>query len=322
MGGRGARLPGDRAGRGQSAASRAARVRRRSCRSCSLDVGAAIPTLCFITGIRLLGAPRAAILATLEPVVGVGSRRGCSASSRPSSSSVGGALDPRALSLLQVGPGGHGRGARGGRNASPKLRCARGNALAHRNHRRTVAGPARDRTTEGTTGGQDHPVTVETESGSWPGPQPGRATMLPRRVRRAAGTFIHPAVDAAGPRGRGTGGGQEPAGQQRHREDPGGQVRRMTRIPDNDPHVGCTFNIEFRGYDSGRSPGDLWGASRPMRRRGNGEIVKNGELVYIGGDLVSCGGGKNDLRRSSSPSRSPRRTLAGLTRPTNSRAIT
>lgn len=34
-------------------------------------VGAAIPTLCFITGIRLLGAPRAAILATLEPVVGV-----------------------------------------------------------------------------------------------------------------------------------------------------------------------------------------------------------------------------------------------------------
>ncbi|MGH2382587.1 MAG: DMT family transporter, partial [Candidatus Limnocylindria bacterium] len=34
-------------------------------------IGAAIPTLCFITGIRLLGAPRAAILSTLEPVVGV-----------------------------------------------------------------------------------------------------------------------------------------------------------------------------------------------------------------------------------------------------------
>ena len=34
-------------------------------------IGAAIPTLCFITGIRLLGAPRGAILATLEPVVGV-----------------------------------------------------------------------------------------------------------------------------------------------------------------------------------------------------------------------------------------------------------
>ena len=35
-------------------------------------VGAGIPTVCFIGGIRLLGAPRAAILATLEPVVGVG----------------------------------------------------------------------------------------------------------------------------------------------------------------------------------------------------------------------------------------------------------
>jgi drug/metabolite transporter (DMT)-like permease len=35
-------------------------------------VGAGIPTLCFITGIRLLGAPRAAILATFEPLVGVG----------------------------------------------------------------------------------------------------------------------------------------------------------------------------------------------------------------------------------------------------------
>jgi len=35
-------------------------------------LGAGIPTVCYITGIRLLGAPRAAILATLEPVVGVG----------------------------------------------------------------------------------------------------------------------------------------------------------------------------------------------------------------------------------------------------------
>jgi drug/metabolite transporter (DMT)-like permease len=35
-------------------------------------VGAGVPTVCFITGIRLLGPSRAAILATLEPVVGVG----------------------------------------------------------------------------------------------------------------------------------------------------------------------------------------------------------------------------------------------------------
>jgi drug/metabolite transporter (DMT)-like permease len=34
-------------------------------------VGAGLATVCFIGGIRLLGAPRAAILSTLEPVVGV-----------------------------------------------------------------------------------------------------------------------------------------------------------------------------------------------------------------------------------------------------------
>jgi drug/metabolite transporter (DMT)-like permease len=35
-------------------------------------IGAGLATVCFITGIRLLGAPRATILSTLEPVVGVG----------------------------------------------------------------------------------------------------------------------------------------------------------------------------------------------------------------------------------------------------------
>ena len=35
-------------------------------------VGAGIPTIAYMTGIRMLGAPRAAILATFEPVIGVG----------------------------------------------------------------------------------------------------------------------------------------------------------------------------------------------------------------------------------------------------------
>jgi drug/metabolite transporter (DMT)-like permease len=35
-------------------------------------IGAGVATVCFIGGIRLLGAPRATILSTLEPVVGVG----------------------------------------------------------------------------------------------------------------------------------------------------------------------------------------------------------------------------------------------------------
>jgi len=34
-------------------------------------LGAGLATVCFIGGIRLLGAPRATILSTLEPVVGV-----------------------------------------------------------------------------------------------------------------------------------------------------------------------------------------------------------------------------------------------------------
>ena len=34
-------------------------------------VGAGIPTMAWIMGIRILGAPRAAIISTLEPVVGV-----------------------------------------------------------------------------------------------------------------------------------------------------------------------------------------------------------------------------------------------------------
>jgi drug/metabolite transporter (DMT)-like permease len=66
-------------------------------------VGAAIPTLCFITGIRLLGAPRAAILATLEPVVGV-ALAAWLLHEQPSALQVtGGALILVAAVLLQVG---------------------------------------------------------------------------------------------------------------------------------------------------------------------------------------------------------------------------
>jgi drug/metabolite transporter (DMT)-like permease len=70
-------------------------------------VGAAIPTLCFITGIRLLGAPRAAILATLEPVVGVALAAWLLNEQPSPLQLVGGALILVAAVLLQVG----GRGA-------------------------------------------------------------------------------------------------------------------------------------------------------------------------------------------------------------------
>ena len=70
-------------------------------------VGAAIPTLCFITGIRLLGAPRAAILATLEPVVGVALAAWLLNEQPSPLQLVGGVLILVAAVLLQVG----GRGA-------------------------------------------------------------------------------------------------------------------------------------------------------------------------------------------------------------------
>ena len=66
-------------------------------------IGAAIPTLCFITGIRLLGAPRAAILATLEPVVGVALAAWLLGEQPAPLQLVGGALILVAAVLLQVG---------------------------------------------------------------------------------------------------------------------------------------------------------------------------------------------------------------------------
>jgi drug/metabolite transporter, DME family len=65
-------------------------------------IGAAIPTLCFITGIRLLGAPRAAILATLEPVVGVGLAAWLLDEQPEPLQLVGGALILVAAVLLQL----------------------------------------------------------------------------------------------------------------------------------------------------------------------------------------------------------------------------
>jgi hypothetical protein len=60
-------------------------------------------------------------------------------------------------------------------------------------------------------------------------------------------------------------------------------------IPDNDPHVGCSFQIEFRGYDEGdlQATWEL-AAHAPS---GNGDIVKSGALD-IGGDPA---GGANDV---------------------------
>jgi drug/metabolite transporter (DMT)-like permease len=67
-------------------------------------VGAGVPTLAFITGIRRLGPSRAAILATLEPVVGVGLAAWLLAERPLPIQLAGGALILVAAVILQLGP--------------------------------------------------------------------------------------------------------------------------------------------------------------------------------------------------------------------------
>jgi drug/metabolite transporter (DMT)-like permease len=69
-------------------------------------VGAGIPTLAFILGIRRLGAPRAAILATLEPIVGVGLAAWLLAEQPALVQVAGGGLILVAAVILQLGPRG------------------------------------------------------------------------------------------------------------------------------------------------------------------------------------------------------------------------
>ena len=67
-------------------------------------VGAGVPTLAFILGIRRLGASPAAILATLEPVVGVALAAWLLSELPTALQLVGGALILGAAILLQLGP--------------------------------------------------------------------------------------------------------------------------------------------------------------------------------------------------------------------------
>jgi drug/metabolite transporter (DMT)-like permease len=69
-------------------------------------VGAGLATVCFIAGIRLLGAPRAAILSTLEPVVGVALAAVLFGSLPTTLQLVGGALIIAAGIVLQLRPSG------------------------------------------------------------------------------------------------------------------------------------------------------------------------------------------------------------------------
>ena len=69
-------------------------------------VGAGVATVCFIGGIRLLGAPRATILSTLEPVVGVALAAILFGTVPSGLQFVGGALIIAAGIVLQLRPSG------------------------------------------------------------------------------------------------------------------------------------------------------------------------------------------------------------------------
>ncbi len=59
-------------------------------------------------------------------------------------------------------------------------------------------------------------------------------------------------------------------------------------IPDNEPHQGCVFNIEFRGYDEG----DLWATVTIAAQPPSGDTVLDTLTTFIGEDAA---GGANDL---------------------------
>jgi len=67
-------------------------------------IGAGVPTVCYIAGIRRLGPPRAAILATFEPVVGVALAAWLLEEQPAPVQLVGGALILVAAVLLQLRP--------------------------------------------------------------------------------------------------------------------------------------------------------------------------------------------------------------------------
>ena len=69
-------------------------------------IGAGLATVCFISGIHLIGAPRATILSTLEPVVGVALAAALFGTLPAPLQIAGGALIIAAGVVLQLRPGG------------------------------------------------------------------------------------------------------------------------------------------------------------------------------------------------------------------------
>jgi hypothetical protein len=66
--------------------------------------------------------------------------------------------------------------------------------------------------------------------------------------------------------------------------------------PDNEPHVGCTFQVDFYGYDQGDLDAQVtFEAHAPTLRPGGGSQVLLTDSVFIGEDDNSGGGSEAGL---------------------------
>jgi hypothetical protein len=86
-------------------------------------------------------------------------------------------------------------------------------------------------------------------------------------------------------------------------------ARPFDRAPDNEPHVGCTFQVDFYGYDEGDLHAQVtFEAQPPTLRDGGGQVLLT-DTVFIGEDDNSGGG----TRPAWTPGRPTGWTFTGIT---------
>ena len=86
-------------------------------------------------------------------------------------------------------------------------------------------------------------------------------------------------------------------------------------VPNNEPHVGCRFQVDFYGYDQGDLDAQVTFAAHPPTLREGDDQVLLTDTVFIGEDDNSGGGSQAGLDASvtytwTSPGSSPTRCRA------------
>jgi hypothetical protein len=69
--------------------------------------------------------------------------------------------------------------------------------------------------------------------------------------------------------------------------------------PNNEPHVGCAFQVDFYGYDEGDLTADVTFEAQPPTLRDDADQVLLTDTVFIGEDDNSGGGSEAGLDASS-----------------------